>query len=183
MEILTITVIVCSIGFFNNLRPSEAYLTSYLTGHWKNLTDDQVDNEIYPWWTYSTLIWIVPVFLLADFLRYKPILVLSAGAFISTWALLLWAQGVPAMKLMQVTFGFTTAGDVVYYSYLFSIVSEQNYGRVSSFTRASVLIGKFVAYLWTNYGIDRETRLFSVEYIFFCQRLYWFRFDLDLAKC
>ena len=37
-----LTFVVCAFGFFKDLRPSEAYLTAYLTGPWKNFTDTQV---------------------------------------------------------------------------------------------------------------------------------------------
>lgn len=139
--------IVCCFGFFKDLRPSEAYLTAYLTGPWKNLTETEVNNEVYPWWTYSYLIWLVPMFLLTDLLRYKPILILDGIAYVLTWVLLLWAQGVPAMKVMQVTFGLATAGEISYYSYLYAVVSKSHYQKIASFTKAASLVGKFVAYL------------------------------------
>lgn len=142
-----ITLIVCSFGFFKDLRPSEAYLTAYLTGPWKNLTETDVDNQVYPWWTYSYLIWLAPIFLLTDYFRYKPILILDGVAYIVTWVLLLWAQGVPAMKGMQVTFGLATACEVGYYSYLYAVVTKDHFQKVASFTKAASLFGKFVAYL------------------------------------
>lgn len=147
MDWRILCIIVCTFGFFKELRPSEAYLTPYLTGEWKNLTIEEVDNEIYPWWTYSYLLWLLPVFLLTDFLRYKPMLILDGLAYIGTWALLLWAQGVPLMKLMQVTYGLATAGEIGYYSYLYAKVTADHFNKVASFTRAATLIGKFVAYL------------------------------------
>lgn len=106
-----------------------------------------MDNEIYPWWTYSYLTWLVPVFLLTDYFRYKPTLVVVGIAYIVTWALLLWAQGVPAMQLMQVTYGLGTAGEISYYSYLYAIVPKDYFAKVASFNRAASLAGKFAAYL------------------------------------
>ncbi|KAK3095899.1 hypothetical protein FSP39_020532 [Pinctada imbricata] len=147
MNWLLLTAIVCTFGFFKDLRPSEAYLTSYLTGVWKNLTVEEVDNEVYPWWTYSYLLWLIPVFLLTDFLRYKPMLVIDGIAYIATWALLLWAQGIPLMKLMQVVYGLATAAEIGYYSYLFAKVSPDRYKQIASFTKAASLGGKFAAYL------------------------------------
>lgn len=133
------------------MRPSEAFLTLYLTGEWKNLTIEQVSNEIYPWWTYSYLIWLVPVFLLTDFLRYKPILVVDGAAAIGTWALLLWAQGVVAMMFVEVLYGLFTAGEVAYYSYLYVEVPKEHFKKVSSFTRAATLVGKFVSFLLAQF--------------------------------
>ena len=41
MDWRLLTVIVCLFGFFKELRPSEAYLTPYLTEEWKHLTVEQ----------------------------------------------------------------------------------------------------------------------------------------------
>ncbi|GCC18662.1 hypothetical protein chiPu_0018021 [Chiloscyllium punctatum] len=37
------------------MRPSEPFLTPYLVGPVKNLTAEQVTNEMFPVWTYSYL--------------------------------------------------------------------------------------------------------------------------------
>lgn len=74
-------------------------------------------------------------------------LIVQALSYIGTWALLLWAKGLPAMICVEVLFGLCTAADVGYYSYLYAIVSKEHYKKVASFTRASILGGKFVAYL------------------------------------
>ncbi|XP_060602461.1 thiamine transporter 2-like isoform X1 [Ruditapes philippinarum] len=146
-----LTALLCSFGFVKEMRPSEAFLTLYLTGEWKNLTIEQVSNEIYPWWTYSYLIWLVPVFLLTDFLRYKPVLIIDGAAAIGTWALLLWAQGVVAMKFVEVLYGLFTAGEVAYYSYLYVEVPKEHFKKISSFTRAATLVGKFLSFLLAQF--------------------------------
>lgn len=72
-----LTFLVCLFGFLKEFRPSEAYMSAYLTGPWKNLTIEEINNEIYPIWTYAYLLWLVPVFLLTDYVRYQPILVIE----------------------------------------------------------------------------------------------------------
>lgn len=42
MEWKTISLILCVFGFLKEFRPSEPFVTNYLTGHWKNLTEAQV---------------------------------------------------------------------------------------------------------------------------------------------
>ena len=74
-------------------------------------------------------------------------LIAQGLAYIGTWALLLWAQGLPAMKCVEVLFGLCTAGDIGYYSYLYAVVAKDHYKKVASFTRAALLVGRFVAYL------------------------------------
>ena len=68
--------VLCLYGFFKEIRPSEPYLTDYLTGkQYKNLTTDDVYDKVYPVWPYSYFALLIPVFLLTDFLRYKPVIV------------------------------------------------------------------------------------------------------------
>ena len=65
-------VLLCLYGFFKELRPSEPYLTDYLTSsQFKNLTEENVYDQVYPVWPYSYFALLVPVFLLTDMLRYK----------------------------------------------------------------------------------------------------------------
>ncbi len=52
------------------IRPSEPYLTEFLTGA-KGLDEDDVYQKIYPVWSYSYFALLVPVFLLTDLLRYS----------------------------------------------------------------------------------------------------------------
>ncbi|KFQ50990.1 Thiamine transporter 2, partial [Pelecanus crispus] len=60
------TLIICANGFFSTMRPSEAFLTPYLTGPDKNLTIEEVTSQIFPVWTYSYLALLFPVFLITD---------------------------------------------------------------------------------------------------------------------
>ncbi|KAJ8377519.1 hypothetical protein AAFF_G00259460 [Aldrovandia affinis] len=107
----------------------------------KNLTESQVVNEIYPVWTYSYLALLLPVLLLTDYVRYKPVLVLQAASLVATYALLLAARGVPAMRLVEFLYGLATAADVAYYSYIYSVVEPALYRRVTAYCRGAALAG------------------------------------------
>ena len=142
-EWLVPTVLLCLHGFFKEMRPSEPFLTAYLVQN-KNISVDVVDNQIYPVWTYSYMIALIPVFLFTDILRYKPVIIFEGCALLATYALLLWAYGVSLMKLMQLFFGLTTATEIAYYSYIYPVVSPEHYQRVSSYVRSMFLMGRFV---------------------------------------
>jgi hypothetical protein len=43
---------------------------------------------------------LVLVFLLTDFLRYKPVIIVEGLAYIATWCLLLYGSGVPLMQVI-----------------------------------------------------------------------------------
>lgn len=104
--------LLCAYGFFKEVKPSEPYLTQYLIGP-KNLTEDQVYYEVYPVWSYSYFGLLVPVFLLTDFVRYKPMIVTEGLAYVITWVLLLWAEGVAAMQFMEFMYGVATSTEVI----------------------------------------------------------------------
>ncbi|XP_029472991.1 thiamine transporter 2 [Rhinatrema bivittatum] len=135
------TVILCIFGFFSMLRPSEPFLTPYLTGPDKNLTIDEVTHQVFPVWTYSYLVILVPVFLLTDYLRYKPVIILQGLSYIISWLLLLFAQGIPSMQALEFFYGMVTATDVAYYAYIYSVVSSDHYQRVTGYCRSITLFG------------------------------------------
>ncbi|XP_073215960.1 thiamine transporter 2 isoform X3 [Lepidochelys kempii] len=139
------TLVLCIYGFFSLMRPSEPFLTPYLTGPDKNLTIDEVTNQILPVWTYSYLALLFPVFLITDYMRYKPIIILQGLSFIITWLMLLFVQGVLAMQLMEVFFGMVTATEVAYYAYIYSVVSVDHYQKVTSYCRSITLAATTVA--------------------------------------
>lgn len=141
MSVYYPTLLLCVYGFFSSLRPSEPFLTAYLLGPDKNLTETQVVNEIYPVWTYSYLVLLFPIFLATDYLCYKPVLVLQATSLVVTYVMLLKTQGMLAMQLLEFFFGLATASEVAYYSYIYSVVEPTHYQRVTSYCRSITLFG------------------------------------------
>nr|XP_003417931.1 thiamine transporter 2 [Loxodonta africana] len=134
------TVILCLFGFFSLMRPSEPFLIPYLSGPDKNLTSEELTNEILPVWTYSYLVLLFPVFVLTDFVRYKPVIILQGISFIITWLLLLFGQGVMAMQAVEFFYGMVTATEVAYYAYIYSVVSPEHYQKVSGYCRSITLV-------------------------------------------
>lgn len=135
------TSLLCAYGFFASLRPSEPFLTPYLLGPDKNLTEREVFNEIYPVWTYSYLVLLFPVFLATDYLRYKPVVLLQGLSLIVTWFMLLYAQGLLAIQFLEFFYGIATATEIAYYSYIYSVVDLSRYQKVTSYSRTATLVG------------------------------------------
>ncbi|XP_027469193.1 LOW QUALITY PROTEIN: thiamine transporter 1 [Zalophus californianus] len=135
------TALLCAYGFFASLRPSEPFLTPYLLGPDKNLTEREVLNEIYPVWTYSYLVLLFPVFLATDYLRYKPVVLLQGLSLIVTWFMLLYAQGLLAIQFLEFFYGIATATEIAYYSYIYSVVDLNMYQKVTSYCRSATLVG------------------------------------------
>ncbi|XP_036421327.1 thiamine transporter 1 [Colossoma macropomum] len=135
------TCLLCIYGFLSTVKPLEPFLIPFLTGPDKNLTMEQVANQIFPVWTYSYLALLVPVFLLTDWLRYKPVVVFQCCALFGTNAMLLWSGGVGFMQAMQFVYAVVTACDVAYFSYIYSMVALQHYLKATSYCRTAQLLG------------------------------------------
>ncbi|XP_004576806.2 thiamine transporter 2 [Ochotona princeps] len=139
------TVVLCLFGFFSMMRPSEPFLIPYLSEPNKNLTSTEITNKILPVWTYSYLVLLLPVFVLTDYVRYKPVIILQGISFIITWLLLLFGRGVMAMQAVEFFYGMVTATEVAYYAYIYSVVSLEHYQRVSSYCRSITLVSYTIA--------------------------------------
>lgn len=95
---LKLSLWIGTFGFLKEFRPEDPYITQYLVGPVMNLTEAQVNQEIYPVATYVCLAQLVVIFLLTDWLRYKPIVVMNAFSGVVSQAILIWGRGVPAMQ-------------------------------------------------------------------------------------
>ncbi|GMR31252.1 hypothetical protein PMAYCL1PPCAC_33455, partial [Pristionchus mayeri] len=149
------TVLICVYGIVKEFRPATPFLTPFLVSD-KNLTKEVVYGDIYPYWTYSYFLLMIPIFFLTDVLRYRPIIILEAATLAGTWALLVWGQGERQMQLMQIIFGFSSAAEIAYYSYMYAMVDEKNYKRVSSHIRSSAMIGKLIAFSLAQFLVTTE---------------------------
>lgn len=83
-EYLKLSLFISTFGFLKEMRPSEPFIIPYITGNYTfDVTEDQVNREVFPVGTYSYLAQIVLVFLIADLLRFtKNLLDLNIGLFI-----------------------------------------------------------------------------------------------------
>ena len=80
-------------------------------------------------WSYSYFALLVPVFLLTDLVRYKPMINFEGAAYVGTWCMLLWADGVLNMQLMEFLYGIATSTEVAYFTYIYAKVLANNYFR------------------------------------------------------
>ncbi|CAL4103023.1 unnamed protein product, partial [Meganyctiphanes norvegica] len=92
-------LLLCSYGFFKEMKPSESFLTEYLLGPPQNLTESQVYYQVYPVLTYSNPALVIVVFLVTDLLRYRPVIWLEGVSYITTWSILIWGRGLAAMQV------------------------------------------------------------------------------------
>ena len=141
------TIVLLGYGFFKELKPSEPFLTQYLTNETdgKNISVDTVNDNVYPYWTYSYLVSAFFVFLVTDVARYNPVILVEAIAYLLTHVLLIWRGSVLSMQLMQVAYGVSDATEVGYYAYVYAAVPPRYYEKITGPVRAAVLLGRSVS--------------------------------------
>lgn len=135
------TAILSLYGFFANCRVAEPFLTPYLIGPHKNISEEVLTNYLFPIWTYSYLAFLFPVFLLTDFLRYKPLIIVQGLFLITNYILLCFVPGLPAMTFLQVNYAVVTSTEVAYFSYIYSVIPVENYQRATGYLRSAMLAG------------------------------------------
>ena len=51
--------VMCALAFVLGFQPSEPFLTQYMTDN-KGLNESQIDNQVYPCWTWSYFVMLIP---------------------------------------------------------------------------------------------------------------------------
>ncbi|KAI5692596.1 hypothetical protein M8J76_009711 [Diaphorina citri] len=140
-----LSIWIGTFGFFKEFRPEDPYIVQYLTGHKMNFTDEQVNQVIFPVSTYTSLVELVFVFLITDWLRYKPVVILCALSGVIVQVMLIWGRGITAMRIMEIFYGTYGSTEVAYYTYIYAKVEPQYFQQVTSYMRGAVLSGRFIS--------------------------------------
>ncbi|XP_055587458.1 thiamine transporter 1-like [Uranotaenia lowii] len=140
-----ISLILCILGFLKEFRPSEPFVFQFLTGPSHNLTVDQVVQDVFPIGTYSYVAQLVVVFLVTDYFRYKPIIVLAGLAGTVVWCMFVWTRSLRALQVMEIFYGTYMAADIAYWTYIYAKVDKKYYQKVTSHIRSATQAGRFLA--------------------------------------
>eukprot|EP00397_Hematodinium_sp_SG-2012_P017883 GEMP01018297.1.p1 GENE.GEMP01018297.1~~GEMP01018297.1.p1 ORF type:complete len:537 (+),score=103.62 GEMP01018297.1:45-1613(+) len=108
--------------FLLNFKPSEPYLSHYLVDY-VGLTRKQINGDVYPIYSYAQA--VVAIMLViskifgasAPWVSDKHILIFGATCRMCTRILLLYANTVPLMQLMQVFYAVGSCSKMVFYGY------------------------------------------------------------------
>lgn len=157
-----LTVLGCY-GFLVEMKPSEPYLTPYLAEE-KHFTNEEINNGIYPFWTYGQLVVVCLVPLMANVITPKRMFYVETLGFLLTRAFLIWGSSLSAMRLMQLTYAVGTAVKAVYYSYAYLLFDRPHCGIATGVVWAAqacgaclsgvlgqLLVAADVSYLALNY--------------------------------
>lgn len=99
---LIISLVLCMFGFLKEVRPSEPFIYEFLIGEWRNITEDQVNQQVYPTGTYSYLVLLIVVFLITDLSRYKPLIMFLGASGVVIWGMLLWTTSLRDLIILEV---------------------------------------------------------------------------------
>ncbi|GMS78499.1 hypothetical protein PENTCL1PPCAC_674 [Pristionchus entomophagus] len=160
-RLLRVLIALAAYGFFKEFKPSEPYLYEF-EHETLNISSEDLSSRVYPVWTYSYLIFLIPVFLLTDILLYKPIIVAEAVSYLACWILfdLPIAKSVLTQQIIEVLYGAASATEVAYFAYIYVVVDRSMFKRATSISRAALQAGKFTSYTiaqliilldWGNY--------------------------------
>ncbi|XP_022166166.1 folate transporter 1-like isoform X2 [Myzus persicae] len=139
----TISLCLCIYGVLKEFRPSESYFIPYLLSPRMNFTEEQVNNEILSIGVYASMIFMIFVSLTTDWLRYKIVIVIQALCGVCIYALLSLCTSFTSIVVVEILYGLFVATEVAYYTYTYSVVNVKYYQKVTSYTRAAHLIGRF----------------------------------------
>ncbi|KAG5324338.1 S19A3 protein, partial [Acromyrmex heyeri] len=142
MHWIKISCILCMFGCFKDFRPSESFVTDYLTGPWKNFTKEEANQDIFPVATYSYLATLILVFLITDFVRYKPIIILCGLSGVVTYFMIIFGKTVVVLQIVEFFYGVFMSTEVAYYTYIYAKVDKKHYQEVTGHTKAAVLFGR-----------------------------------------
>ncbi|CAJ0590447.1 unnamed protein product [Cylicocyclus nassatus] len=120
------TILLCTYGFLKEFRPTEPFLYQY-EHETLNISEHTLNADVYPIWTYSYMVALIPVFLLTDLLLYKSLIVVEALAYIVVWCLLVFAGSVLSQQILEFFYGWATATEIAYFAYIYVNVSKEKF--------------------------------------------------------
>ncbi|XP_058811290.1 folate transporter 1-like [Topomyia yanbarensis] len=161
-----ISLILCIFGSLNEFRPSEPFVLQFLTGPPHNVTVEQVVQDVFPITTYSHVAQLVVAFLITDYFRYKPLIIVSTLAGTLVWSMYVWARSLLALQMVQVFSGTIFATEIAYWTYIYAKVDRKHYQKVTSYIRSATQASRFLAGMTSQTVIYYEmTDYLGLNYI------------------
>lgn len=185
-EFLKISLILSFLGFLKEVRFIEPFLTDYYISNFQNVTIEIINQEIFPVGTYSHVIQLLIVFLITDYLRYKPLIILLGVSSAAVWGLMMIVSGKIGLQIIEVFYGTFCACEIAYYAYIYTKIDKKYYQIVTSHTRSAILFGRFFsalsAQLLVYYGVSDYRQLNLLTFIFQIIAAIWSIFFIPSVK-
>jgi len=181
----------CCFIFFLSFKPSEPYLTAYLTNN-IGLSSDEVDAKVYPIYQIAQAIVITllaaakilgllvyvptPVRIL---LNDKNLIVIGALCRLATRGLLLFGTNLFFMQIMQVTYAIGGCAKIVFTAYCLCIIPSKSQ-QLTALTQASLLFSNIAASLLSDLILYLSNPEYRAETY---RHLMWISFVSVLISC
>eukprot|EP00929_Paragymnodinium_shiwhaense_P095930 TRINITY_DN5725_c0_g2_i1.p1 TRINITY_DN5725_c0_g2~~TRINITY_DN5725_c0_g2_i1.p1 ORF type:complete len:496 (-),score=88.74 TRINITY_DN5725_c0_g2_i1:55-1542(-) len=156
-------------SFCLHFKPSEPYLTKYLV-RVKGFSHDDVNNKVYPVYTYTSTILVIFVACIKVYsflsgwcprvLSDKALILIGCAGRLATRYLLLFAETLFAMQIMQATYSMGVVAEVVFYAYVLKLAppspyQQQESQKLASLAQAASLISHTSAGLMGDWLLPR----------------------------
>ncbi|KAF0752292.1 Uncharacterized protein FWK35_00029577 [Aphis craccivora] len=93
--------------------------------------------------SYVSVLFIVILFLITDYLQYKPIIILNGLSGIMSYSLLLGSPTIFVLKSSQIFLMLFRAAEVAHYTYMFAKIENQDQYQIATcIIKTSIMIGK-----------------------------------------
>ncbi|OXA56799.1 Thiamine transporter 2 [Folsomia candida] len=112
--------------------------------NYKGISQEDIVHVAFPIWTYTYLATLAVIFLVTDFLRYKSVIIFEGIAYVVTWVLITWGEGLTSLILVEVCYGIVCSTEVAYYTYIYAKVNREHYQKVTSYTYSAIFAGRFL---------------------------------------
>ncbi|KRY86867.1 Folate transporter 1 [Trichinella pseudospiralis] len=135
-------------GFLKEFRPILPFMNTYLTSSARNFTDDALNHQVYPVWTYSYMALLLPVLLLSDNVDHFTFVIIGTFGQLCTMLAMIYGTTVACLQIMEIAYGLTTACDISSMSFLFFVVGDlKKFQKIISIMRAVTLLGMCISYV------------------------------------
>ncbi|XP_025202094.1 thiamine transporter 2-like [Melanaphis sacchari] len=160
-----VCIIVSVYVILREFRPIDPFIIKYLRFLPEKYTIRTLREEVYPMSSYVSVLFIVIIFLITDYLQYKPIIILNGLSGIISYSLLLGSPTIILLKLSQIFLMLFRAAEVAHYTYMFAkIKNKDQYQIAISIVKTSIMIGKcscgIIAQVLISYNISYEYLLY-----------------------
>lgn len=139
---------------------------------YKNFSEDQVNNEIYPWSTYTYLPFLIIMGPAAEIFGYRSTILIGICGRVATRFLLIYGSSLLDMQLMQATYSMGSAAEDVFKAYVFYAISQEKHQVAFSSTAASSLLSNvfsgILGDLLVIEGNANLSLLFIISAVFVC---------------
>lgn len=152
--------LLCAFTALLHAKPSEPHLVPYLLQ--RGFTEVEVDNQIFPVYTYSDAFFVLLAAPLSALFGAKACVVAGAVCRLATRALLLYGTTLASQQLMQVFYGAGVASMALFDAYTLRLVGANHYTGAASLTSAAATIGYLIAAEGGQLAVDRGAPLRSL---------------------